>query len=280
MSHIKILFAPESRGRLIAVWLALALLGCNAARVTQSPASTSFPPVQQATPVPADGWQIVTPGIERRVMELPTASLTSSGEMAVVRLDPAWVTFQVHYSPGAPHSLSEWRGLLPAAAVIVNGGFFDDVDFALGLVVSAAQSSGQSFVGYGGMFQVIGDAVRVRSLVHEPYQGEALAHAVQGFPMLVEAGGVLAPHGDGFDQRSRRTWIGQDSAGRILIGVTHNLITLADLQYWLIDSDLNVQIAFGLDGGRSSGMTVTVPGHEIDYAAWDRLPTIIAVYSR
>jgi uncharacterized protein YigE (DUF2233 family) len=220
------------------------------------------------------------PGIERRDMDLPTASLTSSGQMAVVRLDPARVALRVHYSPGAPHSLDAWHDLLPQAVVLVNGGFFDEAGYALGLVASAGQMWGQSFSGYGGMFQVIDGAARVRSLVSEPYWGDALTEAVQGFPMLVEVGGVLAPQGDGFDQRSRRTWIGQDSAGRILIGVTHNLIALADLQTWLLGSDLDVRIAFGLDGGRSTGLLVTVPGHEVDYAAWDELPTIIAVYPR
>ncbi len=279
--HIQSVFGPRRGGRIIAACLALVMLfGCNAARVTQSPAGDLPAPVPQITPVPADGWQRIAPGIEQRDMDLPAVSLTRSGQMAVVRLDPAMVTIRVHYSPGTPYSLEVWRGLLPQASVIVNGGFFDETGYALGLVVSDGQSWGQSFAGYGGMFQVIGDTARVRSLVSEPYWGEGLTQAVQGFPVLIEVGGVLAPQGDGFDQRSRRTWIGQDSAGRILVGVTHNLIALADLQIWLSGGDLDLQIAFGLDGGRSTGMAVTVPGYETEYRAWDQLPTIIAVYSR
>ncbi len=131
---------------------------------------------------------VIAPGIEVREMALPVASLLARGTMIVVRLDPATVTLRVHYVPGEARSLAEWQEALPEARIIVNGAFFDEANRALGLLVSDGQAYGQSFIGFGGMLQVDGAGMRVRSLVTEPYQGEALWQAVQAFPLLLEGG--------------------------------------------------------------------------------------------
>jgi len=250
----------------------LALLGCNLTRVTETKVLLTPDP---STPQPSSPWATLAQGVERREMSIPT----SKGKAVLVRLDPTLVTIRVHYSPGSPLSLTSWRDQLTGAAVILNGAFFDESDHALGLLVSDGNFYGQSFAGFGGMFQVSDSGVRVRSLVGEPYFGETLWQAVQGFPMLIEAGGVMAPQGDGFDQRSTRTWAAQDRSGRIIFGMTQNLISLADLQTWLIGSDLDLTIAFGLDGGRSTGMIINTPGHDETYLPLDKLPSVIAVYA-
>jgi exopolysaccharide biosynthesis protein len=224
---------------------------------------------------------VVAPGIEHRDMDIRLEG-SRSVRAILVRLDPAWITFRVHYSPAAPYTISGWREQLPGASIIVNGGFFDTDDYAVGMLVSDGQAYGQSYSGFGGMFQVdTGGLARVRSLVTEPYQGEALSQAVQAFPMLVEAPGVRAPQDGGFDDNSRRTLIAQDSAGRIIIVVIpYQFITLNDLQTWLLASDLDVQIALGLDGGRSTGMVISTPGYSAVYASLDKVPDVIAVYTR
>ncbi len=257
-------------------WLLLAclvLFGCTLTRVTDS--VTLSPP---ATSTPVSDWQIIAPGIERRDIDLRLSG-GREARAVVLRLDPAVVTFRVHYSPDDPHTISGWRDVLPQAAVILNGSFFDEMHQALGLLVSEGQFFGQSFVGFGGMFQVSASGARVRSLVSEPYQGDPLIQAVQAFPMLIEVGGVLAPQGDGFDHRSRRTLIAQDGQGRILVAViSDNMVSLADLQAWLITSDLNIYVALGLDGGKSSGLIVNAPGHSDTYPSLDKVPSVIAVY--
>lgn len=248
----------------------LALLGCNAARIIDKPAET-----------PGDGsaeigtWKGVAPGMQRRDLSLKAYK---DGVMHLVRLDPALVTFRVLYDPGAPHFLSGWLERAPGAALIVNGAFFDEQDRALGLVVSDGQAFGQTFSGYGGMFQVSPGGVRVRSLVNEPYQGEPLLQALQAFPLLIDPGGSMARQGEGFDVPSRRTWIGQDAAGQIVIGVSLYMLTLAELQSVLVNSDLKLDVAFALDGGRSSGMLINVPGLDEHFPAFDRLPSVLAVY--
>jgi hypothetical protein len=253
------------------VWLMV--FGCTLTRVTDT---ATLPP--SATPAPVSDWQIIAPGIERRDVDLRLNGGRRT-RAVVLRFDPAQVTFRVHYSPDDPHFITGWQEALPQAAVILNASFFDESHTALGLLVSDGQIFGQSFVGFGGMFQVSTTGVRVRSLVSEPYLGDGLIQAVQAFPMLIETGGVLAPQGDGFDRRSRRTVIAQDTQGRILVAVIpYDMVSLADLQTGLITSDLNITIALGLDGGKSSGLIVNVPGHGETYPNLDKVPSVIAVY--
>jgi uncharacterized protein YigE (DUF2233 family) len=251
----------------------LMLFGCTLIRVTDT---VTLPP--PATPTAVSDWCFIAPGIERRDIDVRLNG-GRAARAVVVRLDPALVTFRVYYSPDDPHTISAWRDGLPQAAVILNAGFFDETRRALGLVVSDGQAFGQSFVGFGGMFQVSAAGVRVRSLVGEPYRGEPLIQAVQAFPMLIEAGGVLAPQGDGFDQRARRTVIAEDGQGRILvIVIPYDMVSLADVQSWLITSDLNLYIALGLDGGKSSGLVINVPGYGETFPNLDEVPSVIAVY--
>lgn len=266
------------------IWGALSGLlllapGCTLTRATIPPPTPT--PTSAPTPVSGDGWETVRPGIEQRTARVPGQGPFGAQAM-IVRVDPALATFQVAYRPGDPLSLSEWRAALPGAAVIVNGGFFDEFNRALGLVVSEGQAYGQSFSGFGGMFQVTEAGPRVRSLVSEPYLGEPLWHAVQSFPMLIEAGGVLAPRGDGFDVPARRTIIAQDGAGRILLIVTPlSEVSFSAAQDWLLSADLDVRIALALDGGRSTGLALDhVESPDDLYPAFDRLPSVIAVFPR
>lgn len=253
------------------------LIGCNAARVRDSVSLITPQPGQVQTK--PGTWKTLAQGVERREMDLSAIAGLFSGKMVIVRLDPAAVTFRIHYSPGQPYALSDWRDQLPQAAVILNGGFFDPADHALGLLVSDGVAFGESFAGFGGMFQVADSGTRVRSLVREPYQGELLWQAVQAFPMLIDGGEIVIPQDGGFDKRSRRTWAGQDRSGRIIFGITTGLISFTELQQWLAASDLDLYMAFGLDGGRSTGMVIDTPGHHESYPSFDRLPVVIAIYS-
>lgn len=261
----------ERLAQLLVGMLALLItIGCNAVRIPES--ATSVPSPGEAE---FNAWTDIAPGMQRRNLNLEPYS---NGVMRLVRLDPAIVTFRVLYDPLSPHLLPVWMEREPDAALIVNGAFFNEERQALGLIISDGQVFGQTFTGFGGMFQVASNRVRVRSLVSDPYQGEPLVQAVQAFPLLIESGGVMAGRDEGFFTASRRTWIGQDSAGQIIIGVSHHTLTLAELQDILLNSALNLDIAFGLDGGRSSGMMIDVPGLDEHFPAFDLLPSVIAVY--
>lgn len=228
---------------------------------------------------PVTAWQTRSPGIAYRT--LPVNNAPAEFEMHVVRIDPSLVRWQVHYEPGTAYSYLEWADRLePDVKVFINANFFTEVDIAIGLVVADGLVSGSSLPGYGGMFQIdVAGTPRVRSLVTEPYVRENLQHAVQSFPMLIEPGGVPASTGAGFDDPARRSAIAQDTNGYIYLFNTGLLgqISLRNLQNWLLNSGLGLNIAFALDGGRSAMLFVN-GANPVDVAGLASVPVILAVY--
>lgn len=260
-------------------WLLLLMLvGCNLQAAVPPTATLTPPPT--ATPLPSptpppEGWSVLAEGLEQRLL-YPADGLTY---FQTVRINPAQYVFRAHYSPGNGLSLSEWRERLPDATLILNANFYTPQETVLGLLVSDGQVFGQSYVNRGGTFVVDNGVPRVRSTSAEPYRGEPLEQAVQGFPMLVRDG--QQAYTDPEQTRSaRRTVIGQDAQGRIVLMVTPLAgMGLTAMSAYLADvPDLNLTEAFNLDGGGSVMMSLT----PLDYAlpSLDAVPAVLAVYPR
>jgi hypothetical protein len=255
-------------------------LGCALTPDTATPVAT--PIVLNSTP-DASGWINVAQGIDYRQINVsPTDS--NALVMHVVRVNPAFAEFRVHYRPTTPPSALEWWNLLDGAAVFINGNFFDNQNEAVGMLISDGTVYGASYVGFGGMFGMSTAGVpRVQSLVQTEGSTDGLIQAVQGFPMLVEPGGAIAKTGENFDVPARRTAIGQDFSGNILIFSTGLLgeMSLRDLQTWLHDSDLGVAVAFNLDGGKSSSLLVRFDEDDtIFIPSLVSIPVVLAVYPK
>jgi uncharacterized protein YigE (DUF2233 family) len=249
-------------------------------QLTPTPSATATPPADPtADTLPIGGaWEILASGLERRLYrpgsDYPLTQFTA------LRVDPSLYTFRAHYRPAQPLTLQGWHELLPDAVAFVNANFFDPQGNALGLIVADGLVYGQAFPGYGGMLQVQNGQVRVRSNIVEPYVGEALEQAVQAFPVLVTDGQASYANTSG-DRISRRTIVGQDSAGRIVLMITSSLIgmRLVDLSNYLPTTDLDLVTAVNLDGGGSSMMAV-YPPVPFQLASFDPIPAVLAVYAR
>lgn len=250
---------------------AILLVGCNLTGI-RDVIPTMPPPT--ATPPPADGWEIVLLGIERRWMQ--PDGLGAFAAVVVHRFDPAVVTFRAHISPGAPLYNTQWRERHPDMLAFINANFFDFSNNALGLVVTDGVVYGMSYVNRGGMFAVQSGMPRVQPLISQPYDGAALDQAVQGFPMLIVDRTPNYQSGPG-DRVSRRTVVAQDSQGRILwISTTLLGMTLDQTAGFLVASDLDIIHALNLDGGGS--MMLDMPGASLP--SLDPVPAILAVYSK
>ena len=264
----------------IVIILIVSSFACN---LSTSPTSTVLPTVefQEATPSPT-GWIELNPGIEYREIDVePVIGL--GFKMQVIRIDPNQNSFQVFYEPNNLLSSLDWQARLAEARVIINANFFNEQNQAMGLVASNGQIYGTSYLGFGGMFFVdVNGNLEVRSLVQSSYYGENLAQAVQGFPMLVEYGGVMSSTGAGFDTPARRTMLAQDYTGHILLISTGNgQLSLREAQQWLGQSGLNINIAFNLDGGKSSMMILRpAQGEALHIPAFAKVPVVLAVYGQ
>ena len=143
----------------------------------------------------------------------------------------------------------------------------------------AGEIFGSSYDTFAGMLAIDEKGAELRWLADHPYDSnERLSAAVQSFPMLVKPGGKLGfPKEYEDNQRARRTVIGQDKDGRILFMIaSQGDFTLHQLSVYLTESDLNLEIAFNLDGGPSSGILVANPQEIIP--AQTLLPFVILVY--
>ncbi len=228
-----------------------------------------------SAPAPSDsGWRALAPGFERRALVVPFLDLGLAEHVVLFRVDPARHRFRVLYAPGFPGAVAAFDG---HARLVFNAGFFDENNVALGLLVSDGQAFGQSFVGFGGMLAVdTFGQLRLQSLRAEPYApAEALAQAVQGFPMLIQADGTLYTSDD--EARARRTALGLDDAGRLVVVIAPDgAFTLAGLARWLYDQDLGLTRALNLDGGGSTGYYA---GPEDRLDSFTPVPAVIAVYA-
>jgi exopolysaccharide biosynthesis protein len=223
------------------------------------------------------GWQTLAPGLEVRTYYPAEMRFA---ELRVLRIDPAHFTLRAHYLPGAPLSALDWQRALPDAAAFVNANFFDLYHNILGLLVADGVAYGSAYTDRGGTLLVQNGQPRIRSNIAEPhYPGETLEQAVQGFPMLVLDGAPAFTSAQR-DRATRRTAAGQDGSGRILLLTTPLLgLTLADLSAFLAASDMDLRMAFNLDGGGSSLMMHTGdPAYLMP--SIDPVPAVLAVYPR
>jgi exopolysaccharide biosynthesis protein len=254
---------------LLAGWLA----GC--ALITQTPPPTPAPPVPAHTD---QGWQTLAPGLERR-MYVPDQ--TGFSQLEVLRIDPAHFHFRVHYQPGLPARVTEWRDNLPGAVAFINANFFDPDHRVLGLLVADGVVYGSAYRDRGGIFAIQADQPQVRSSLRQPYQGEPLEQAVQAFPMLVQDG-LPAFSDSGQDRITRRTAIAQDRTGRILLIATPGFGLTLTLSAFLPDTDMDIVTAFNLDGGGSTMMYYNPDGMAAPFMlpSLDPVPAVLAIYRR
>lgn len=246
------------------------LVGCNLNQLEPTPivSPTDTPPATN------DGWQTIVAGLEQR------RYVSAEGYIYdALRIDPNEYIFRAHYRAGDPLSIRQWQAELPAATVIINANFFSVENTILGLLISDGVQHGRSYSDRGGMFFAQADGtVGIRSNIYEPYQGENFTQVVQAFPMLVYDG-QAAYTNDNQNRITRRTIIGQDTQGRVILMVTpafgHGL---ADLSQYLVTLDLNLVHAFNLDGGGSTMMYRAYDDYFLH--SIDPVPAVLAVYKR
>lgn len=282
--------------RLLVLFLLLACIALVCSSVYQTalvPTATptpTFTPIPSSTPTllptvepaPDTGWYWVQPGMERRSIRLYNDQNQQIESLYLLRLDPNQFRFDVAFDETAL-SLETWQ-TRTNALVVLNGGYFrieNNRHFPNGLTIVNGGSFGSSYDSFAGMLAISDEAVELRWLAEKPYDpGEPLRAALQSFPLLVKPGGELgfpAQYEDNL--KARRTVIGQDWEGRILLLVApQGYFTLHQLSLYLTESDLQLHIALNLDGGPSSGILLADPPESIP--SQSLLPFVILVHAR
>ena len=278
--------------------LSFVMMACSPSPMTSTPSPSAFPtplegsasptansilpptvlPSPTATPEPEDtGWQTLAPGVEWRRLWADTGA--GRERLHLIRFEPDQIRLRVIYQRGRPRHVSQWASILPNALVVTNAGYFTPEHQATGRIISDSIASGRTHAGFAGMLAVEPDGTTtLRWLQAQPYRpDEKLTQAVQSFPMLVKPGGKMGFPPDADEgQRSRRTIVAQDTAGRfVLIASPEFRFSLHELAVWLTESDLDLDIAMNLDGGTSTGLWTRNHQHNVESGV--PIPAVIVI---
>jgi uncharacterized protein YigE (DUF2233 family) len=256
---------------LVALWIA----ACDSKAPLPAKVAPSWTPAPSQTPIPDDThWRSIQPGLEYR--EVKVTNVGRSDRLRIARVDPVQVQLRVLYDPNQARRVSDWLVSTPSL-LVVNGNYFDPQNQTLGLVIGDGVRAGFAYQGFGGMFAVSDDTVRVRANATEPYvEGERLAYALQNFPMLVLPDGQPNMQIDDNGARAPRTAVAQDRSGRIVFVVSPSAtFSLTEFGQWLAASDLNLDVALNLDGGTSSGLLIRNGDRSVGIDSWVSVPSVI-----
>lgn len=227
-------------------------------------------------PVPAVhpgqyAWHEIAPGYE--IAELPV--LTDQEEIDrfyLVRIDPAHYTFETKIKPG--RTISEWERALPDAALIVNGSFFGPNYEADTPFISGGVAMGPTtYDAKAGAFIATADKAWVADLSTGGTWQSAFVgaqNAMVAYPLLIGDDGK-SHVATRTRWLSNRTFVGQDTAGRIVVGSTRDAFFSLDREAeFLIAAKLDLKVALNLDGGPLACQSVRAGGvHRMHIARWE-----------
>ncbi len=196
-------------------------------------------------------WSEAEPGFE--TAEMPVfAGGTEVDRIILARVDPRQFRFVVRNAPAGDKSIDQWEQALPDAVLIVNGSYFDARGLPDTPIVSEGISAGpQHYDARGGMFIDDNTSAYLMDLAGKDWKQAMVGarNAMVSYPLLIDADGN-ARTGPESQWLSNRTFLGQDGAGRILIGTTKEaFFSLRRLAAFLKTVPLDLRLALNLDGG-------------------------------
>jgi len=215
-------------------------------------------------------WTPIAPGVEMRTFHAGQGGVPSQSGVAVVALRTA--PARVHVATGASLNAEEWRHRTAALAA-VNGGFFDEAGRSLGLRIARGRRITRLHGTNWGVFSVRnGRAAIVRTRDFKMRSG--IREAVQCGPLLVLAGRRM----DLKPQWARRTGIGIQRDGRVIVAVTDGSLSFKDwAALWAARDGLNCRDALNLDGGSSTQLALKTRERSLDISAGREVPDAVII---
>ncbi len=217
-----------------------------------------------------DGCELARPRVRGREGGEPF-------ELVVLRLDPT------RFSLGAVHDpkLSDAQGFREATGALaaINGHFFDPAYKPLGLLVSEGRELARLRKVDHGVFTIAGGrpGLQHAKTFSRP---DALEFAIECGPRLIADGKPL----DLKQSRARRTALGYDAQGRVLVIASTGVVALQDLADVLARpharGGLGAIGALNLDGGSSTMFDLAAQGRRISIRSAVRVPVGIVVRRR
>ncbi|NPU95562.1 MAG: phosphodiester glycosidase family protein [Gammaproteobacteria bacterium] len=219
---------------------------------------------QDVVPMPTASalhWQSRAQGLETAEL-----TLTVQGEfvdrMVLVRLNPQYYKFSVHWDSSGKRTAEDWQQELDAV-VVVNGSYFDADFLPLTPLRTAGISAGPTtYHSNHGAFVVDGTGVDIIDL-----QSHDVSNAINPFSdAMVSYPFLISPDGKNRAVESK-TWlasrnvVGIDTEGRVVLGTTETgFFSLHRFGEFLKEGPLQLRVALNLDGGPLVSQIVKTEG--------------------
>ncbi len=208
----------------------------------------------------AFAWRALATGFE--VGEMPVLNAGREVDrILLARIDPARFRFILRHAPDGGRNLGEWMRML-GSVMVINGSFFapgGEPDTPL--LSNGIRSGPKDYHARHGAFVASDKFTGIRDLRKNNWRRQFRdAHdATVSYPLLLGADGRNTVQSS--ELRARRSFVGQDEAGRIVLGTTRaasfSLKGLADLQR---ASPLRLRLALNLDGGPYACQAIAYKG--------------------
>ena len=222
-------------------------------------------------------WISLAPGLWYRPWSIARSAESSSASGHVFRADPRIVHVTVLDARRQDRAVASVAALRQesGAYLVVNGGFFDEHNRPLGLVVGEGhKSSALRKVDQGIFF--ISEGKPIIQHTRDPLP-ENLDAAIQAGPRLVVNGRPLRLK----PQASRRTCLCLPGDGTVLVLVFPTAVSLADLAAALVrlpsEEGLGCWGALNLDGGPSTQLSLATGAMSLDIAGGWSVPNGLAI---
>ena len=207
-------------------------------------------------------WQTISPGFE--VADLPAiVNGTVVDHLYLARIDPAHFRFVVRNDSDGDRGLDQWMTYL-GAALVVNGSYFSSFGTpALPFLADGSPLGPKNYDAKAAAFVASPTFTGIRDLAHEdwPTAFQGTSDATVSYPLLVRDGASGVAHSSRW--LANRSFVGQDGAGRVIIGTTTDaFFSLDRLARFLLNAPLGLTMALNLDGGPIACQGLSLNGYE------------------
>jgi Phosphodiester glycosidase len=196
-------------------------------------------------------WDEIAPGFD--VAELSVmADGHEADRILLARIDSARFKLVVRNAPRGDKHLDDWMSDL-GAVLVVNGSYYASDGAPATPVVSNGTALGPTtYDSKHGAFVSAAGKASIRDLLLDDWHTvlRGADDAMVSYPLLIAPDGSTGrvPRGSGW--LANRSFLGQDHAGRIIIGTTRGaFFSLDRLAEFLKQAPLDLTIALNLDGG-------------------------------
>lgn len=207
-------------------------------------------------------WRTVAAGFE--VADLP--AVADGGvvdHLLLARIDPARFRFVVRNAPDGDTGLDQWMTRLGAVLVVDGSYYARDGRPATPVLSNGRRLGPQAYDARAGAFVAGARFTGLRDLAHLHWSDafDGADDALVSYPLLVADGAARVTRSSGW--LANRSFVGQDRAGRIVIGTTTDgFFALDRFARFLHEAPLDLDLALNLDGGPVASQAISLNGYE------------------